>query len=859
MKSKFALGLLLWLAAFPLSAQDAPATRPPAIRAVVVGISEYADERIPDLRFAHADAQAFADFLKSPAGGELPDENIVLLTNGMATAGRIVAALDWLINESASGDRAFLYFSGHGDVERLTRFQRGYLLAVDAPATTYMAGGTIAVTILEDIVTTLSEAGIQVVVVTDACRAGKLAGSANGGARATTSALAQQFAHEVKVLSCQPDEFSLEGEQWGGGRGCFSFHLLDGLTGLADRNGDGTVSLLEIGKYLDEHVPKEAAPQSQFPMTVGNKNAFLARVDSGSLALILEKKKSKLASFSKTDGKGFAELALARSSAAARQLYTDFEKALQRGELLRATRGRLSADECLRQLQQTPGAEPIRNLATRNLAAALQDEAQVVLNQLLRTEPQVVDDAFSPVSKYDHLPAYLARAAELLGPRHFMHRFVKSREHFFRSKTWRAGNFPGLSADSLLNLAQTDLDSALVFDEEAAHVWLEKGCLEFFSRNQNEGAMRLFRRAAALSPGSVMANYFIGRYFSLFVGDMDSARVYLLRAARLDSLFLPTYAALGWVSEESAEQTFWFEQYVRKMERYAAQNPGHVPAVYYNYLGNCLVFLKRYVEAEQVLLTGERISNGNFPLIYNNLALNYLTWGKYAEAEAACKKLTEQMPVNPEGFDLYGDLLWWFQRKPPQAAIPLYRKAVQLGWKQPNKNLVGLYLETGQLDSAEQAARAYELGHPKSPRSPSLHALVYFKKGLPDSARAQLEKMRSMAKPFDPNEKNFETFYYLTAATLLCDPPKTAAQKLEQWRRQTNDAPQFYFWVARAQGYAHRTDAALDWLEKAFKKGWQPPLIDPKYEFLKFDFLELLRTKRYQKLMRKYFPELLVE
>ena len=32
-------------------------------RALVVGISEYQDEGIPDLRFAHRDAQAFADYL----------------------------------------------------------------------------------------------------------------------------------------------------------------------------------------------------------------------------------------------------------------------------------------------------------------------------------------------------------------------------------------------------------------------------------------------------------------------------------------------------------------------------------------------------------------------------------------------------------------------------------------------------------------------------------------------------------------------------------------------------------------------------------------------------------------------------
>jgi hypothetical protein len=38
-------------------------------RAVVVGISDYQSSDIPDLKYAHRDAEAFAAWLKSPAGG----------------------------------------------------------------------------------------------------------------------------------------------------------------------------------------------------------------------------------------------------------------------------------------------------------------------------------------------------------------------------------------------------------------------------------------------------------------------------------------------------------------------------------------------------------------------------------------------------------------------------------------------------------------------------------------------------------------------------------------------------------------------------------------------------------------------
>ena len=46
----------------------------PVTYAVVVGISDYQDKDIPDLRFADKDAEAFANFLRSPAGGSLDGE-----------------------------------------------------------------------------------------------------------------------------------------------------------------------------------------------------------------------------------------------------------------------------------------------------------------------------------------------------------------------------------------------------------------------------------------------------------------------------------------------------------------------------------------------------------------------------------------------------------------------------------------------------------------------------------------------------------------------------------------------------------------------------------------------------------------
>ena len=163
--------------ATPLNPQPAIAN-PQSVRAVVIGISDYQDPAIPDLQYAHRDAEAFANFLRSPAGGLLDNDHLKVLTNEKATAGRIAEAFDALIEQAAAGDQVIIYFSGHGDVERKTVTQPGFLLCWDAPSRVYMGGGTYSLAFLQEIVTTLStQNGAKVVVITDACHAGKLSGS----------------------------------------------------------------------------------------------------------------------------------------------------------------------------------------------------------------------------------------------------------------------------------------------------------------------------------------------------------------------------------------------------------------------------------------------------------------------------------------------------------------------------------------------------------------------------------------------------------------------------------------------------------------------------------------------------------
>ncbi|MBK9108778.1 MAG: caspase family protein [Saprospiraceae bacterium] len=414
--------------------QTASSKLPTSTYAVVVGISDYQDNAIPDLRFAHKDAEAFANYLRSNAGGNLDVDHLKVLLNENATVAQFAIALDWLMEVVKENDQVVLYFSGHGDVEKKTITQPGYLLCWDAPARVYLAGGALALPMFQDIVTTLSTQNkAKVIVITDACRSGKLAGSSVGGSQITGTNLAKQYGNEIKILSCQPNEYSIEGEQWGGGRGAFSYHLLDALYGLADINNDLWVTLQEVSRYLEDQVSKEVAPVIQVPMTVGNRNERLTIVNEKFVSSIKSGKTNQMMMLSAIDSRGIEEDLLSKLDSNTIRIYALFKSALQQKIFLVPELA--CAESYYQQLILEPKLERLHATMKRNYAAALQDEAQQVMNTMLKNGfTSEVTSGISVSQLYKNYPAYLERASELLGTSHYLHSSLQARKYFFNGK-----------------------------------------------------------------------------------------------------------------------------------------------------------------------------------------------------------------------------------------------------------------------------------------------------------------------------------------------------------------------------------------------------------------------------------------
>ena len=85
--------------------------------AVVIGISHYAkggDQQINDLQYADRDAKSVLDFLKSPAGGGVADQDSLLLLNGDATTESVRHALFNFLTKPQEQDTVVIYIAGHG-------------------------------------------------------------------------------------------------------------------------------------------------------------------------------------------------------------------------------------------------------------------------------------------------------------------------------------------------------------------------------------------------------------------------------------------------------------------------------------------------------------------------------------------------------------------------------------------------------------------------------------------------------------------------------------------------------------------------------------------------------------------------
>lgn len=263
-------------------------------RALVIGINKYpgitynGTSGVRDLRGAVSDAGRFADLLVSHFG--FKKGQVKLLTDSEASRSGIIDAFEtWLVQDTKPGDRAVLYFAGHGaqtldengDEAGGDKFDEA-LVPADATGELSAAPVKLSRLLIDDKVGDLLSKlqGRDVLVVIDACHSGTAtrgldgaSGNRNSRFRTLTPYvpaltrgldLSPEMLKKRKIMSRLIDVVPDKGQTaiWtatASGQiafdldngGLFTLSFIEGLkSGKADRSGDGKVSAIELLNYV---------------------------------------------------------------------------------------------------------------------------------------------------------------------------------------------------------------------------------------------------------------------------------------------------------------------------------------------------------------------------------------------------------------------------------------------------------------------------------------------------------------------------------------------------------------------------------------------------------------------------------
>jgi len=250
--------------------KTAPERRAGRLFAVVIGISHYAksDGQINDLRYADRDAQSVLDFLKSPAGGSVADEDALLLLNEDATTENIRHALFTFLTRPQEQDTVVIYIAGHGAPDPLDA-RNLYLITADTKPDD-MGGTAFPMWQIQDVFERLLKAK-RVITLADTCHSYGFSGLRAGAGQKQANNLINQYleryaskGQRAVITASDISESSFEDAKWGDGHGVFTYFLLKGLKGEADRNHDGVVTAGELFAYLQQSV-REATDGKQNP------------------------------------------------------------------------------------------------------------------------------------------------------------------------------------------------------------------------------------------------------------------------------------------------------------------------------------------------------------------------------------------------------------------------------------------------------------------------------------------------------------------------------------------------------------------------------------------------------------------
>lgn len=627
----FFIGCCLFLSQ-AVYAQKKPAvkSKPNNTYAVVVGISSYSSE-IVRLDFAHRDAEEFARFLRSDAGGNVPQENIRLLLNGEATYTAVYNALYWLLETCEQNDKVYFYFSGHGDVENSTIYKLGFLLAANTPRFNYI-NNAIRVEDLNIIANSIStEKKARVILITDACRSGKLAGSDNRGNFLVGEQLRAARGNEIRITSCGPDELSNEDPGWAGGRGVFSYYLVKGLEGMADASGDMIVTLREIKAYMKEALANDKILKEkehpQNPVINGVDSLVLTRIVPAPAKSVQTRDLAEESQMMPTtvpaplgvSPQGYV-LGLAKGKKI--EEVFDFNVLEKLGpdqipfvcvDMLTRSGGKIDDLDTLKVARLVSSLKNNKDALARfreKLVELMADRGQEIINLYLEGDEAEMEKRRyynSMSNQYAVYPRMFAVALKLVEPQNRLYQILKVKLHYFSGVTLRLKMPLVKNHSGLLDSAFREQMAALKLEENAAYIYNELGIL-YRLKKDNASSEKNYIRATQLAPTWALPLSNLAALYSS-TGRYEKGLEAIQSAMHLQPDLQTAFTNAGLLYERKGNYLLAEEHY-RKSIRMNSRH--YLP---FERMGYVLMNTTAYARADSSFIEAEKRKRGfNFPL-----------------------------------------------------------------------------------------------------------------------------------------------------------------------------------------------------------------------------------------------------
>ncbi len=803
--------------------------------ALIIGISDY--QYIRPLSYADNDAELFRDFLKSPGGGKLADENIYCLLNEEAKAANFwVKGMSWLkAKELSDGDKLYIFLAGHGDAINQDEY---FFLTYDCnPAgdkNNYIVTGSVQLYNLKSRIAELTRKGVEVILIMDACRTNELPGGAEGQ-QTLSAAISEKKSGEILMLATGAGQESLEDQSIGTGHGLFTYYLVDGLAGMADNpeDPDKTITLEEIKNYVSQRVPvlaQEKFKRIQEPFFCCEEKIQQPLVVVDSMFL---HQWETAKSLHNADGSGISRSVATRAGndfiwgdTILPVYYKQFSDALDQYNL---TGFDNSAEYYLDQMMALQPEHEITQRARASLVAEYINTAQSRINLYLQgkdfiainrirsqfDENETSDEVYNSLERiekvakkeFSEIATQLEKAISLLNDdEQIFANSLNAKLNFFKAMGFFEKKKSAESLQEALNVAYTsyneDTTAAYIlntisslylqYNKPDSAVYYAKKAILFAEKwrypytniaysyrklNNRDSAMIYYKKAIEIDPKNADGYVDLGKYYYT-LGSKDRAIEYYTKALELDALNVFAHNNLGWIYKDLNQLDKAIGHFKKSIE---------IDPIFfnsYNGLAKTYIIQKKYDSAR--VYYDKALINYPDKLMGNNYIADYFT--EMQQYDSAQVYYAKALRYDPQDFLTFMNLAKFYKNKQQLDSARIFlNTALQLN---PSNvvvyNQLGLvFKEMKQFDSATYyMSIAADLNPTYTPVFNNL-GLSYLETRQFDSARVYFHKAlvqqpdnaslhNNLGLVFNEEQKNDSAKIYFNQSMRL-DPQNASA------------------------------------------------------------------------------------